>query len=788
METFYFQILNIVTTSPGNLAYHLVLAFAVAGALQGVFSRWQADKHPRALRVLIGLTLILLGRMALFLAAGFAWTSPLLLPVLDRAVTAISIVIFAWLWNFPTFNRTVDATSALLIILLSVLAVFNFVWGTFLGGTTPFHTSWFNLIWEAVALFLLIMGMGLILIRKPENWGMGLGMLGILTMGHVLYVLLPPLESDFPGIVRLAQLAAYPLLFGLPYQVETTETQEETPEPAPDPEKKPLVHERRRHEIDLPLLQDIFKISPSLTSEDLQFTITQLVSKAMLADLSLLITYPNPQGEMKICCGYDLIREEYLQGIVTTSEELPLLSTAFEKDQTLRLPGSSTSPDFIHLSKLLRLGKVGHLLAVPLKLPHIGLNMGVILLSPYSNRHWGKDDEQYLVNLTNAITEALTAEISPEVPDLQEENTRLQQTRKQTQKQLEEAQTARQALKQELRALQEDLTEAQKQAEDLERLQENVHQSREIIATLEVEKKELQDQVKALKEAKPKEPEADHENELRLALQEIALLKEEIEEYQQKVSDNEKPPPDNNSLSEAQLKSISKLTQELRQPLASMVGYTDILLEESVGLLGSLQKQFLERIRASTERIGALLDGVLEKAAIDPASLGINPYVVELSGAIDQAITEVQEEVLNKKISIRVDLPKKLPRLNIDEYSLHQILVNLLKNATAVTPAEGEILIRARNYDDVSQQDFALIQVADEGGGIPTEDLPHVFSRLYKNSRSDIQGVSDQEGGLSIVKALVEAQQGRAWVDSKEDVGATVSLLIPIAQEEREPL
>ena len=121
-----------------------------------------------------------------------------------------------------------------------------------------------------------------------------------------------------------------------------------------------------------------------------------------------------------------------------------------------------------------------------------------------------------------------------------------------------------------------------------------------------------------------------------------------------------------------------------------------------------------------------------------------------------------------------------MPNLRLEQDSLHQILFHLLKNASSVTRPEGEILIRARNYNELSEQNFALVQVADKGGGIPIDDLPRVFSRLY-NSDAVIEGIGDQGTGLSIVKTLVEAQQGRVWVDSKEGVGATFSLLLPLA-------
>ena len=98
---------------------------------------------------------------------------------------------------------------------------------------------------------------------------------------------------------------------------------------------------------------------------------------------------------------------------------------------------------------------------------------------------------------------------------------------------------------------------------------------------------------------------------------------------------------------------------------------------------------------------------------------------------------------------------------------------------------EGTVTLRVRT-EKQDENDFVLIQVADTGGGIPTEDLPRVFSRLYRADNVLIQGVGDTGVGLSIAKTLTEAQGGRIWVDSEIGVGATFSVLLPVSQADAE--
>jgi signal transduction histidine kinase len=119
--------------------------------------------------------------------------------------------------------------------------------------------------------------------------------------------------------------------------------------------------------------------------------------------------------------------------------------------------------------------------------------------------------------------------------------------------------------------------------------------------------------------------------------------------------------------------------------------------------------------------------------------------------------------------------------LNADRDALQQILIHLLQNASLATPVDGEISLCARMEDRDIQPGYVLIQVSDSGGGIPAEELPRVFSRLYRADNPLIQGVGDTGVGLSIVKTLVEAHGGRIWVDSEIGRGSTFSILLPLA-------
>ena len=210
-----------------------------------------------------------------------------------------------------------------------------------------------------------------------------------------------------------------------------------------------------------------------------------------------------------------------------------------------------------------------------------------------------------------------------------------------------------------------------------------------------------------------------------------------------------------------------------------------MLLSESVGILGALQRKFLDRVKTSTDRVTSMIDQIVQITTMETGSLKLTPEPVSLSVVIDDTISSTSNQMREKEIIIRVDLPEELPSLNTDKDALQQILLHLFQNAGAATPVDGEISVRAKVDDNDNVGDeYVLVQVTDSGGGIPEEELPRVFSRLYRADNPLIQGVGDTGVGLSIAKTLTEALGGRIWVDSEIGYGATFSILLPVSQQE----
>jgi len=229
---------------------------------------------------------------------------------------------------------------------------------------------------------------------------------------------------------------------------------------------------------------------------------------------------------------------------------------------------------------------------------------------------------------------------------------------------------------------------------------------------------------------------------------------------------------------------IASLAQELRQPMSSIIGYADLLLSESVGLIGALQRKFLERIRASSERIGVLLDDLMRVMDIDSGNLKLAQESVDVSRVVDDVLRSTSNQFLEKNLRLVCDVSPHLPPVQADRDALVQIFSHLLSNSGAASANDSEVRLtvhlQTEERPGLDPLNYLIISITDTGGGISPEDQPRVFSRLYRADAPLIGGLGDNGMGQSIVKALVEGHGGRIWVISDPGVGSTFYVLLPL--------
>ncbi len=771
------QAFSLLAEPPGNLIYHLVLVFSIAAALQAAFIHWRMSAFPQARRTVIGLAILMLPQVLLFVISGLGWQGLLnlavFLPPLDRAVALISLIWIFWLWVFPEPSRAADALAVLLtLFVVTALALALASWGG-LPPSTPYNTTLQDFIWQAATLGFIAFSLLILFVRRPNGWGNGFSSLLLALLGHSLYLIFGRQGGDYPGIVRMASMAMYPFLLTLSQRF-----------PMPGAEKRPVAQarkdthseERRFYSTDPKTLHALLALAAETSADKVSQAITRAIAQTLLADLCFLIYLTDNKNQLVVASGYDLIREENLEGASLSQVTIPMLANALQRGRALRLPASSTSADMKGLGSLLGLNSPGHLMAVPIITPDKDVLGGILVLSPYSDRSWRAEDQAFLSNIAASL-----------VPVIQRNQrlTMLEQRQQETDsalltahRQLEELQRQNKDLQTRLEALQKKAEQSQTQEEKVTSLLALQQEAQKQIEALQKENEEL----RAVRRARSGALSGDTEYmeaELRALLAQVARLQNELAEANMKLLQLEKGEISARSTEQAEV--IASIAQELRQPMSSVVGYTDLLLGESVGALSPLQRKFVERIKSSTQRIGGLIDDMIQVNTLELGLVELKPEPVDLNLIIDNAMSYTSSQIREKNISLHLDLPRQLDPIYADREALQQILIHLLQNAGAATPIEGTITLRVQTRSE-NEQEYILLQVKDTGGGIPSEDIPRVFTRLYRADNVLIQGVGDTGVGLSIAKALTEAQNGRIWVESEPGVGATFSVLLPIAK------
>ncbi|MDX1520578.1 MAG: histidine kinase dimerization/phospho-acceptor domain-containing protein, partial [Anaerolineae bacterium] len=144
---------------------------------------------------------------------------------------------------------------------------------------------------------------------------------------------------------------------------------------------------------------------------------------------------------------------------------------------------------------------------------------------------------------------------------------------------------------------------------------------------------------------------------------------------------------------------VASLSQELRTPMTSITGYTDLLLGESVGLIGEMQRKFLQRIKANIERMGSMLSDLIGVTAIDAGQLEIRPVVVDMAEVIEDALISARARLEENEIALDVNLLEDMPLVEVDPESVRQILSNLINNAIKSTPAGKTIGVSTSTYE-----------------------------------------------------------------------------------------
>jgi two-component system phosphate regulon sensor histidine kinase PhoR len=218
---------------------------------------------------------------------------------------------------------------------------------------------------------------------------------------------------------------------------------------------------------------------------------------------------------------------------------------------------------------------------------------------------------------------------------------------------------------------------------------------------------------------------------------------------------------------------VAAASHELRTPLTSIRGFVATLLQAGEGGFDwETQAEFLEIVDTEAERLGQLLDDLLNTARIESGMAIQFAFLAVDLNVLIQRVVKLQSSYV-KGHTIDVQVPD-LPTVLADEGKIVQVLNNLLGNAIKYSPNGGRIHIAAVEVDG-----GVRISVKDEGMGIPPEALPKMFQRFYRVEGSHMVGIKGTGLGLYLIKHLIEGHGGKIWVESDFGHGSTFSFWLP---------
>jgi PAS domain S-box-containing protein len=221
---------------------------------------------------------------------------------------------------------------------------------------------------------------------------------------------------------------------------------------------------------------------------------------------------------------------------------------------------------------------------------------------------------------------------------------------------------------------------------------------------------------------------------------------------------------------------LATMSHELRTPLNSVIGFSELLKQGTVGALNEKQKRYVDNVMGSGKHLLDLISDVLDLSKIEAGKIGLVDEKVYVQATIDEIISLMEEKAVKNNIILKKDFDPALDYIEADKIRFKQIIFNLLSNAIKFSnKTGGTVTVTA-----MKKGDMAKILVSDTGIGINEEDIGKLFKEFVQLDSGITRKYGGTGLGLAITKKLVELHGGKIWVDSEFGVGSTFTFLLPI--------
>ncbi|MEJ2740200.1 MAG: ATP-binding protein, partial [Dehalococcoidia bacterium] len=225
---------------------------------------------------------------------------------------------------------------------------------------------------------------------------------------------------------------------------------------------------------------------------------------------------------------------------------------------------------------------------------------------------------------------------------------------------------------------------------------------------------------------------------------------------------------------------ISNTSHELRTPLHTIRGFIKLIQDDKVPDIET-QKEFLGIVYEESKHLNNLVDSILNIAAIESGEMAFDRGSVSMKDVIKNVAVKMKSIADDKNINIDVDISGTLPVLEGDSQKLGQVMRNLISNAIKFSEAGTRVIVTA----SVDNSHGILVKVADQGVGIDEDDIPKLFHKFSQVDSSMTRNHGGTGLGLYITKKIIEAHDGRIWVESRRGHGSTFFFTVHNLQTER---
>lgn len=621
--------------------------------------------------------------------------------------------------------------------------------------------------------------------RKKNYWEFGLLFLIITGIGSISHFFISDPNGNFSGVIRLSQVISFAfipiltrrhlLLDAFPtYLPSSSSSQDFNSIYSPQ-------NERRRFNAHPKTVASWIKVANQVKPENRLMRLCQAITRSMNVDICLITNVPDQDNQLSILGGYDNARNRSYPAQNLPIERIKLLTSAINNARPFWFSpaNASLSTDLSTIQVVLGLEKLNNMLVLPIKYESNAIG-SLVLLSPFNLREWNNEDVIYFHDfegqLANLLKDAyekssLSAQIesiSQQFVEAQEEINHLKQENFQLENKLINIDLTKDN-KSIIQGPTEQLDEETKVT--IEKLQKEVSRlEKELIQQAYIVSDPSDDTYSKVEE------------ELRLALEEVARLQNNLADTKIKLITYEQIANQPKGMNIEERSSVISHIKEINEPLSTIFGYTELLLGESVGNLGELQKKFLTRITESQQRIQILLNKLVDLIEDGELTEKKQLETIKLSNIVDLAIQENNSSIEEKSISLAIDIPDDLPEIVIDQGAFLQVLTNLMQISVAISSPGEKILMRlSSNENDYFERSLSIM-VHNSGSLFSDVDFTKFFSDKDLWDRSLPAEFEEIGVNLTIIKKIVDANGGKIWVENASPGETQFHVSLPIDQ------